>query len=126
MGELETAVNRMFGALDAQDADAMVATMASEVQGVDEISRKWMRGPGEMEAYIRNVLTQVSDVSTNLKDVHESISEDVGILTCWIDQDYTFQGNKAHVSAPTTVLFRKEGGDWKMSLFHSVPMPEEG
>lgn len=40
--------------------------------------------------------------------------------------DYTLQGKRQLVSAPTTVAFRRKGGAWKFILFHSVPLtPEE-
>jgi ketosteroid isomerase-like protein len=34
-------------------------------------------------------------------------------------------GQEQSVSAPTTIVFRNEGGDWKLSLFHSVPLPDQ-
>jgi hypothetical protein len=50
---------------------------------------------------------------------------DMGLVTCWLDQDYTLEGAKQHVSAPTTILLQREDGEWKLSLVHSIPLPEE-
>jgi hypothetical protein len=55
---------------------------------------------------------------------HSLVLADVGLVTCWLEQDYTYQGKKQHVSTPTTTLLRRSGSDWKLALFHSVPLPE--
>ena len=65
------------------------------------------------------------DVRTELRDAEERVWGDTGMLTCWLDQDYTMEGNAQHVSAPTTIVFRREGGEWKLALFHSIPLPEK-
>ena len=124
MGELQKITDRLFDDMNAGNADAVTAVFTSDVQGVDEISRKWIRGDA-MSGYIRQLLSQVSDTKTTLTDVHESTWGDVGLLTCWVEQDYTYQGEQTHVSAPTSVVFRKEGGDWKMAAWHSIPLPEQ-
>lgn len=43
VGELEAVVRQMFEGLDKGDADSAVATLAEDAQGIDEISRRWMR-----------------------------------------------------------------------------------
>jgi ketosteroid isomerase-like protein len=59
-----------------------------------------------------------------MKDVHEVVWGDAGFLTFWLEQDYTLDGTRHHISAPTSVALRREGGHWKVVLFHSVPLPE--
>src|SRR5437899_2857403 len=76
-------------------------------------------------AYIRHVVNMVEDVHTSISNVKETLLGDIGILTCWIEQDYTLEGKAQHVSAPTTVVFRREGNAWKVGLFHSLPLPPE-
>ena len=39
-----------------------------------------------------------------------------------LEQDYTLQGKRAHISAPTTVVLRREGTAWRIALFHSIPL----
>ncbi len=74
---------------------------------------------------MRELATQVSDIDTTLRDVNERVWGDVGVVTCWLDQTYTFEGEVVRISAPTTLLFRSEAGQWKLVLFHSVPLPEQ-
>ncbi len=125
MGELQTALENMFEAFGRGDVDALTAAVATDAQGVDEISRKWMRGGDEVRGYLRQLVTMVSEVKTVVKDGHEIIEGDEGLLTCWLEQDYTLDGATQHVSAPTTVIFTREQGEWRFSLFHSIPLPSD-
>jgi ketosteroid isomerase-like protein len=124
-GELETATRRFLDSVDQKDAEAIIRAGAKDVQGVDEISRHWMRGIDEFGAYIRQLVKMVDDVHTTISDGHETVQGDMGLMTCWMEQDYTLEGKPQHVSAPTTVAFRRESGAWKILLFHSVPLPPE-
>ena len=124
-GELETATRRFLDSVDQKDAEAIIRAGAKDVQGVDEISRHWMRGIDEFGTYIRQLVKMVDDVHTRISDGHETVQGDMGLMTCWMEQDYTLEGKPQHVSAPTTVAFRRESGAWKILLFHSVPLPPE-
>jgi ketosteroid isomerase-like protein len=124
-GALEAATRQYFDFVDRKDAEAIIRAGTADIQAVDEISRRWMRGIDELSAYIRQLVKMVEDVHTSISNVHETLQGDIGILTCWVDQDYTLEGKRQHVSAPTTVAFRREGSAWKVVLFHSVPLPPE-
>jgi ketosteroid isomerase-like protein len=124
-GALEGAMRQLFDALDRKDVDAIVSAGAEDIQSVDEITRRWLRGKNEFAAYIRQLVDTVDDVHTTLSDVHETVQGDVGLMTCWLDQDYRMEGKLEHVSAPTTVAFRRDSNAWKIMLFHSVPLPPQ-
>ena len=49
---------------------------------------------------------------------------EAGLVTYWVEQDYTLDGNATHVSA-CDGPFRRRGDEWKAVLFHSVPLPGE-
>jgi ketosteroid isomerase-like protein len=123
--DLRNVATDFFAALDALDADRMMELLTGDVQSVDEISRRWLRGRGDVDNYLREVITAVSDVRTQLRDAEERIWGETGVLTCWIDQDYTMNGTPQHISAPTTMILRRDGGAWKLVLWHSIPLPEE-
>jgi hypothetical protein len=44
----------LFSALDRNDPEAFIGNSAKDVQAVDEISRRWLRGVGEAGDYLRN------------------------------------------------------------------------
>ncbi len=124
-GELEHAANALIEALDSLDLERMVQTVSQDVQSVDEVSRQWLRGDDEVRGYLAGLVAAVSDVHTEIKGAAERIWGDTGLLTCWMEQSYTMDGNSQRVSAPTTLVFRRESGEWKLALFHSIPLPEQ-
>lgn len=123
-GKLEQVVRQMFDALDRKDAEGIIGTGAEDMQGIDEISRGWMRGLDVVGDYLRGLVGQVEDVRSEMRDVHEVVWGDAGVLTFWLEQDYTLDGTRHHISAPSSVVLRQQGGEWKIVLFHSAPLPE--
>jgi ketosteroid isomerase-like protein len=123
--ELEALTRQIFEALDRKDAESIIAAAADDVQGVDEVSRRWIRGIDALGNYVRELMSMVSNVHSTISDAHETVAGDVGIVTCWLEQDYVAEGRPQHVSAPTTLVFRRDGGTWKMWLLQSVPLPPE-
>jgi ketosteroid isomerase-like protein len=124
-GALESATRQLFDELDRKDSEALLRSSAQDVQAVDEISRRWTRGADALGAYFRQAMTMVQDIHSTINDVHESVLGDIGLVTCWLEQDYTLDGKRTHVSAPTTVAFRRESDGWKTLLIHTVPLPAE-
>jgi len=124
MGELGDAVAGMFAALDEGDVDAAGSMLASDGQGIDEISKRWIRGDDALRSYVRQMMADAKDVHSEMRDVHEVTWGDTGLVTCWLEQDYTLGGERVHVSAPTTCVLRKDDGMWKAALFHSAPLPD--
>ncbi len=124
-GPLETVVRQMFAAFDRKNFQDALRVFADDAQGVDEISRKWLRGHERIAGYLRQVEPVIEGIRTELRDVHERVWGDVGLMTCWIEQDYTLEGKAQHVSSPTTVVLRRDGPEWRIALFHAVPLPGE-
>jgi ketosteroid isomerase-like protein len=83
-----------------------------------------MRGREVLERYIRGMITQVGDVQSEIRDVHEVIWDDTGLMTFWLEQDYTLGGERHHISAPSSAVFRREDGEWRVVVFHSIPLPD--
>jgi SnoaL-like domain len=125
MGELEAVMRRMFDGLDKGDATFAATHLADDAQGIDEISRRWLRGENEVGAYVQQLMTMASGIHSDILDPHERIWGDVGVFTCWLEQDYTMNGEPTHVSAPTSAVLRRVDGTWKVELFHSLPLPDE-
>jgi ketosteroid isomerase-like protein len=125
-GPLQKATETFFEFTERKDAEALIASFNDDAQGIDEITRQWIRGKDKFADYLRRILNQIDGIKTRLDDVHESVHGDFGLMTCWIEQDYTLNGVATHVTAPTTVAFERRDGAWKISLFHSLPLPPEG
>jgi ketosteroid isomerase-like protein len=123
-GQLESILQGIFDAFGGEDPEVLIGHFSEDTQGVDEISREWMRGRKVLETYIRGVVSQVKDVKSEIRDVHEIIMGDVGLVTFWLEQEYTLEGERHHVSAPSSAVLRREDGDWKVVIFHSIPLPD--
>lgn len=122
--EVEGIVRELFEAVDALDFDRIGTYLADDTQGVDELSGGWRRGRAALEAYFRQLQGNVESIRSQLRDVQGIEWGDAGLVTCTVDQDYKMGGAEQRVHAPTSVVFRREGGDWKVALFHSVPLPD--
>jgi ketosteroid isomerase-like protein len=122
--KLESAMKEMFDTLGRGDPEELIGHFSSEPQGIDELSREWMRGRDAMATYIRGMLGQLADVKSEIRDFHEVIVGDVGLATFWLEQEYTLGGERHHISAPSSAVLRKEGGEWRIVLFHSIPLPD--
>jgi ketosteroid isomerase-like protein len=122
---LESMAQELFDALDRKDFDRIVRLATDDVQGVDEISRGWLRGRAAMEAYFKSLGEQVSNIRSTLSDVHAVEVGDVGIITLVLNQEYVMGGQRASIHAPTSIVVRRVDGNWRMVLLHSVPLAEE-
>ena len=121
-GELEKRVREAMRKIDAKDWDGLSQMATEDMRGVDEVTRKWTLGKKAIIDGLREA--PIEDIRSDLRDVNEVTWGDAGLVTCWIEQDYRLEGKPIHVSAPTTFLFRRMGSDWRVALFHSVPLPE--
>jgi ketosteroid isomerase-like protein len=121
--DLTAVVGRMMEDLDSLNFEALPGHFASDAQAVEEIRGRWIRSSGEIADYFKQIAASVTDVNSQLDDIHEISWGDTGVVTCSLEQDYVLDGVPQHVSAPTTVVLRREDGDWKVALIHSVPIP---
>jgi ketosteroid isomerase-like protein len=123
--ELESAARELFAALDRKDFGRIVQMSTDDVQGVDEIGRGWLRGRSAMETYLKSLGEQVSNIRSALNELKAVEVGDVGIVTLVLDQEYDMGGQHASIRAPTSLVFRREDGSWRVALLHSVPLAEE-
>src|SRR5436190_7257103 len=69
-GTLESLTRDFFAALDRKDFDHLVAISADDVQVVDEISGGWLRGQRDIDAYLRQLGGEVSNIASSPRDIH--------------------------------------------------------
>lgn len=122
---LEQETRRVFELLDALDLKGLGAMLTEDVQEVDEITRGWTRGRAALEAYFAQLEGTVSDPRSQLSDLSATAWGDVGLVTFVLDQTYKMNGREERLSAPTSMLFRREEDGWKVALIHSVPIPDQ-
>lgn len=120
---LEDRVRELFAAFDSGDVERVQQLFADDVQGVDEISRGWLRGRHAAADYFRKLAGSVTDIRSELRSIHGVEWADTGLVTLELEQTYSQDGQPQRIEAPTTIVLRREGAEWKIVLVHSVPLP---
>jgi ketosteroid isomerase-like protein len=123
---LEDETRRLLNLLDAMDLRGLAGMLTEDAQGVDEISRSWTRGRTALDEYFAELEGTVADVHSQLSDLHTAAWGEVGLVTFVLDQTYKLNGEEQRLSAPTSMVFRRQDGGWKVAMIHSVPIPEPG
>jgi ketosteroid isomerase-like protein len=122
--ELETVLRSAYEAFDRKNFATALEYVTADVEAVDELTRRWLRGREELADNLSETEQSMDGFRTEISDVHETVLGDVGWVTCWIEQDYSMDGQRHHVAAPTSVVFRREDAEWRMCLLHSVALSE--
>jgi uncharacterized protein (TIGR02246 family) len=121
---LEQIAQRLFELIDSVDVDGVKSLITDDCEEVDEISRTWRRGRAAVEAYFDQVFSVVSDIHTDVRDVAAREWADTGVVTCVIDQTYLVDGRTERITAPTSLVLRREEGNWRLALMHTVPLSD--
>jgi ketosteroid isomerase-like protein len=124
-GALTQRAQLMLDLFDSMAFSELGAMLTDDAQSVDEISRGWRRGRESIGAYMSQLKDTVSDVHSRMSEPHEAVWGDVGLVTFVLEQSYTMDGQKQTLEAPTSILFRRQEGDWRIALIHTVPLPEQ-
>jgi ketosteroid isomerase-like protein len=121
--ELEVIITKMFQELDKLDVEGLLSFFSQDVQWVDEFSRKWTRGSKEsLKEFFSEIVKSISEMESKPSDFHTVITGDSALVTLLLTQTYTHDGNQVDIYAPTTIAFIREGGAWKASMIHSIPL----
>ena len=115
-------IHELFAALNALDVDRLRALMADDIQAVDEVRRKWVRGKTDVCAYLTNVAEDIEYVTVQVSDITVTEVGETQLVTFMLDQNYNAGGRSESVHAPATAVLRRVGDDWKVALYHSVTL----
>lgn len=117
-----TRTTEFFRLLDAKDEAGLRAQWVDDPQATDEITRGWLRGRLALEDYFQDNLPHLSDIHSTIDALDVRTWGDVEVQTYVLRQTYVFDGTRAEIEAPTTMIWRRVGGSWKVALFHSIPL----
>jgi hypothetical protein len=117
-----TRTAKLFRLLDTKDEAGLRAVWTDDAQATDEITRGWVRGRPALDAYIRDNLPRMTEIHSTIGDVVVRQWGDLEVETCLLRQSYVIDGANCTIEAPTTMIWRREGGTWKLALMHSIPL----
>lgn len=119
----ESTVHAVFAALDNLNLTEIMSNFDDDITLVDELSRRWIFGKSDVEQQLRSVLENASDIQSVLSDVRMlSIAPEAILVTCWLEQTYTFAGIGQSIEAPTSATLRRQADGWKIVSFHTIPL----
>lgn len=118
-----TRAEDFFRHLDAKDDGFLRATFAEDSQVTDEISRGWLRGRAALEEYFAENLPRITEIHSRIDEAEERRWGDLVVETFVLRQSYIYDGTRSDIEAPTTMIWRRENGTWKLTLMHSIPLP---
>lgn len=121
-GALAQEAQRLFQLLDALDIEGLTALLVDDAQAVDELTGSWIRGREALQAHFAGLPEMVADVRSQISDLVATAWGDIGLVTLQLDQTYTADGEAQEISAPTSLIYNRQGGAWKLALVHSVPI----
>lgn len=107
--------------LDAKDEAAIRELLTDDAQLVDEITRHWVRGPSAIGVAMRTIFSRVSDVHSTAEDANVVRWGDIEVETFVLNQTYDLEGVTTRVISPTTLVWRRVAGAWKLALIQSIP-----
>jgi ketosteroid isomerase-like protein len=122
--ELEDIVRSAFKAVDNADLKAIFDMMADDIEQVDELTKKWSRGKANVVAAMTPLFSIVNSIESVLSDFHATVSNDIAVVTCMLDQIYVLEGKVTTIVAPTTCVLRRDTATWKFILIHSLPFSD--
>ncbi|TXH42530.1 MAG: SgcJ/EcaC family oxidoreductase [Actinobacteria bacterium] len=117
-------IEQVLQGIDSGNAEVILDAYADDAEGIDEVSRGWMRGRDQIAAYTRQLVADLDSCSSELVDVHEAIIGDAAVVTGILCQDYSLAGEAQSVRMPATFVLRRDSGHWRVLLFHALPIPE--
>lgn len=120
---IEQLVRDAYKAMAQLDVGHITGLMTDEIQGVDEITRAWKRGP-EVREHLNELIKLVTRLDSTITDLVVKEWGDTALVTFMVTQAYTVGEFSNEVKAPTSMVMRREGDTWKVVLFHSVALPE--
>ena len=122
MGSLDGTLKEFFKALDRKDFATLLKMVDKSAEGIDEITKGWIRGKAAFEGYVKRVEPELRNVKSHLEDVHTRRVGGVGIATFILRQSYTLSGQRHDLKLASSMAFAKRGDNWKATLVHMTPL----
>jgi uncharacterized protein (TIGR02246 family) len=123
--DVESVVREAYDAMEKLDVARVATMIVPDIQAVDAVMRTWKRGLDEIGAHLAALESGMSDEHSEITDLEIREYGATAIATYTVEQEYTFAGKRHHDVCPTTMVLSRVDGDWKIALFHSLPLRDE-
>lgn len=118
------AIQQVLDGLAARDSGQILDAYTDDIAGIDEVAKRWMYGREDLADYTEQLLAAISNCRSELADANESVMGEVAVVTGILRQQYEMNGEPKSVELPATFVVRQDDGNWRVCLFHALPIPD--
>jgi ketosteroid isomerase-like protein len=119
VGPLERLSREFWAHFDAKDHEALVAMMTADAMETDDLAQSWLRGRAAIGEHFAGMGERYEDSQTVLEDVEVTETTDTAVVTCVVHYQMRWDGQPGSWRWPTTMIFVRQGGVWRLALLHT-------
>ncbi len=116
---LERRLREFWACFDAKDYEALVAMMTEGAFETDDLAQGWLRGQAAIGEHFARIGERYEDSHTVLEDVKIIETADTAVVACVVHYQMRWDGQPGRWPWPTTMIFVREAGEWKIALLHT-------
>ena len=116
---LERLLREFWAHFDAKDYEALSAMMTEDALETDDLAQGWLRGQAAIGEHFARMGERYEDSHTALEDVTVTETSANAVVTCVVVYQLRWDSQPGSWRWPTTMIFVREAGAWKIALLHT-------
>jgi ketosteroid isomerase-like protein len=112
-------LREFWARFDAKDYVALMAMMTEDAIETDDLAKVWLRGHAAIGEHFARIGERYEDSHTLLEDVRVTETAAAAVVACVVHYQMRWDGQPASVEAPTTMIFVRGAGAWRIALLHT-------
>lgn len=115
----EQRVHQFWALFDAKDYQALLAIMTDDAMETDDFAKVWLRGRAAIRENFARIGKRFDESHTRVRDVQVTETPEIAVATCVVNYQLLWDGSPFTADAPTTMIFVREPGTWRLRLLHT-------
>lgn len=116
---VEGLAREFWAHFDAKDHQALVALMTDDALETDDLAKVWLRGRSAIAEHFAAMGNRFEESDTALEDVKVTETPGMAVLTCVVHYRMKWDGEPGSWQWPTTMIFVRASGAWRIALLHT-------
>ena len=115
----EARLREFWALFDAKDYQALLRMMTDDAIETDDFAKVWLRGHAAIGEHFARMGERYEDSHTALEDVTVTETSANAVVTCVVVYQLRWDSQPGSWRWPTTMIFVREAGAWKIALLHT-------
>jgi ketosteroid isomerase-like protein len=115
----EARLREFWALFDAKDYQALLRMMTDDAIETDDFAKVWLRGHAAIGQNFARIGERYEDSHTAIEDVNVTATSSTAVVSCVVRYQMRWDGQPFSVNAPTTMVFVRESGAWRVALLHT-------